>query len=216
MAGGISLTAYCAASISRVFHARRGLESSSTNAVGTFTRRAFLYARVDEDLSQHTRFFGAAALTNLMLARLFSRQGGWLAMSSTTGQFLQRLGSYLEDFNLEHARRIEGAKARIDGLDTAMVRDEQVEVQHQLNRLKVSNAITHKGALADLDRLLNLNSLAWIASCSSSCANVAIYRAALAKVRAQFGRSIDFEDLDHRECIGISLIGELRCSTVTM
>jgi hypothetical protein len=177
-------------------------------AVNDFARRAQLYAHLDQNLAQRTRFFGAAALTNSMLAGLFSRHTSVLTVSAATGRFLHLLGGYLEDFNLERVRRIHAAEAAGERLDVVMVQSEQAEVQDQLDRLELSNASTHKVVLTQLDRILN--SPEWLAACANRYAGTTTYRSVLRNVRTQLGRPIQFGDRLHRECIGESLIGALR------
>jgi hypothetical protein len=169
-----------------------------------------VYESLDRSLAQHTRFFGAAALTNSVLAVLFSRQTRFVTVSSVTGQFLWRLGAHLEDFNLERVGLIRGAETAVESLDVAMVQSEQAQVQEQLNRLKLSSTSLHAVVVTELDRILN--SSGWLGACGTRYAGMATYRSALRRVRAQLGCAINFGDRFHRECIGGTLIGELRCA----
>jgi hypothetical protein len=178
------------------------------HVVNDFSRRAQLYACLDRSLAQHTRFFGAAALTNSMLAVLFSRHANCLPVSATTSQFLQHLGGYLEDFNLGRVKRIKNSETRGARLDVAMVQSEQAQVECQLNRLERSDATTYDVALTELDRILN--SPGWLTTCGNLVAGATTYRLALRTVRTALGRPIRFGDRFHRESIGWSLIGLLR------
>src|ERR1700686_3000496 len=78
-----------------------------------FSRRAQFYTHLDGTLAHHTRFFGAAALTNLVLAEVLSG----CTVSQYTSQFLHHLSSYLESFNVDCARRIKSATAGFENLD---------------------------------------------------------------------------------------------------
>jgi hypothetical protein len=188
------------------------LNQQRVRAADDFSRRAQLYACLDQSLAQRTRFFGAAALTNSVLAVLFSRGTLLLTVSSATGEFLRRLGSSLEDFNLERVRLLEGAVSSGESLDVAMVQSEQAQVQDRLTRLKLYSTSVHGAVITELDRILN--SCRWLATCGSRCAGVAAYRSALPRVRAELGCAIHFEDRFHRECIGGTLIGQLRGAAV--
>jgi hypothetical protein len=176
--------------------------------VDEFGRRAQLYALLDRRLLLHTRFFGAAAWTNIALAELFSHPARRLWISNLTREFLTDLGRELQILNARIARTIEASVCDIEDLDRRIVRTEQTAVQLLLDGFRATNSAGAATAITEINRLLALtamrNSAAILHTIGVS------YGCALRAVEEELGRAIDFGLQSDRECVGITLINGLR------
>jgi hypothetical protein len=172
-----------------------------------FDQRARLYASLDRRLASHTRFFGAAAVTNALLADLFSRPAGRICMAAAF-VVLVNLGRHLQKLNMARAHDI--SNGAVDGadLDSAMVSMEQSEVQAQLARLRSGDPRAYARTVSQMDRMLNLAALR--ANPAMLCLGGATYAGVLRVVGAELGRAVSFAHQHDRECIGRTLITRLR------
>ena len=184
------------------------------NAPERFSRRTQLYAGFDVSLAPHTRFFGAAAMTTAVLADLFTPIVGRVNTSTHTRIFLEQVSLHLEAVNVASADRIaRGAAQQID-LDRELVRQEQCEVQLQLDRLRSTRRAAYDGVVYELDRLINPGSLH--ASLANFFINARHYRRILHCLGAELGRALSFAYQSDRESIGCGLIAELRRTSPAM
>ena len=177
-------------------------------AARRFSGRTLLYSGLDAKLASHTRFFGAAAMTTAVFADLLMPIVGRLNVSAPTREFLEHVSRHLETINIETAHRIERGDLKKKDLDGELVRREQREVQWHLNGLKSTNSSAHAFIVYELDRILNATG--FNASIGRFFVGGVRYRRVLQAVRAKQGRAVSFAHRDDRECIGRSLIDELR------
>jgi hypothetical protein len=168
-----------------------------------FERRSALYARLDAQLRDRTRFFGAAALINAVLAELFDVFPLIRALRSFA--FMSELGAALEIANLQYAHEINCAALPRCALDHTLVCAEQRRVQsfvqaHQTRGMRQWEAIR-----SELNGLLNDRYAVSLGS--RYCLRLS--RAAR-EVRGYFGTKLDFAAEPHRIGIGLKLIEHIR------
>jgi hypothetical protein len=169
-----------------------------------FQRRSALYARLDAELRDRTRFFAAAALINTAFARLF----GLLSVvhAPCSFNFLNEVGAALEVDNIDYARSI---TARTPGpvLDHDLVCAEQSQLQHHVRAHQAQRPHQWEFIRHQLNGLLNQR---YVASFSRWChAGEKIVRV-LREVRGQVGRELEFGAEAHRVRIGLTLIEHIR------
>lgn len=189
-----------------------------------FKRRARLYSELDRRLRPETRFYAAAALTNIVLAQLCIHRRGCVGLSCSTLTYLARLGGHLEQVNVGWA--VEIARGRYPastvqemsagipvGLDTALVRVEQAIVERHLGELGQADAPHHSRVVRQIDRILNW-APHWLSFLPGAHGTQA-YGQVLRRVAMDVGRSLRFAVRDDRIRIGLALIGYAsgRCDT---
>lgn len=175
-----------------------------------FRRRARHYGDLDARLAARTRFFAAAALTNIVLAELCSHRGRWLWISRSTVGSLLNLGAMLETLNLQRAARLASEGGSGPRLDASFVEMEQAFVESVLQQWAQDNAPRYRQLIAELDRLLRAVARGLMpVQCS---ADVRRYMRVLRSVRVTAGRSPSFADCTDRIRIGNALIEEARRS----
>jgi hypothetical protein len=174
-------------------------------AAGEFLERARTYQLLDWRLYARTRFFGAAALINLALCDLLASRFGHLCLSTSTCDFLGRLGRRLLMLNIQTIPVIVRRSLPPELVDRAMVSMEQSEVQRHLEHLALYNPNAHATTLSQLDRLLSLGrpQSARFILCRSAYPEVC-------QLLHLLGGSISFAKQRDRECVGQTLIGALR------
>jgi hypothetical protein len=164
-----------------------------------FQRRAVLYAELDRDLRKKTRFFGAASMTNNVLARLFEFHP--TLISSDSGALLQGLGRSLERFNLSMAAGIRANSEAGSALDRRLVEAEQRAAQREWRNSQ--RALVE----AELDHLLNGSHV--LCLFARFWKDSRDYTAVLAGLRKQMGVRLQFGNEAHRIGIGCALIDHL-------
>jgi len=182
------------------------MSHSAPPSVRSFQTRAALYGRLDAHLRQKTRFFGAAALTNQVLAYLASARSGLLC-SPATANWLCSIGACLEARNIRLADRIGRRYFAGAALDQQLVSVEQSMVEDALKAARGAQRGNYTATLAEMNALLNDRlwpALFWPRS------EVRGYARILATVRSDLGSPIEFSQQRHRETIGTALIAALR------
>jgi hypothetical protein len=186
---------------------RRGsaLEALSPTAAGQFQSRARLYAALDSRLQSKTRFFGAACVTNRVLAHWASM--GAVAHAGLCADWLSELGAALESVNRSIAAAVHNGDLTGPELDERIVFIEQSVVETSLRRARASQTQAYLNVLPALDALLNHES--WLSAWHFSPA-VRWYRRVLAGAREELRSPFEFARQCHREKIGMALIVALR------
>ena len=169
--------------------------------------RIRLYWKWDRQVSHHTRFFGAAALTNILLAELFYGPAAMLLLTRTR-HFLQYAGSSLERLNMRAVQGLQSHRFCAPDLDARLVALEQAALERLLRGLEKTNPATYSLAVYQMDWLLARSG--WLCR-DPFAANPAacLYQEVLQQVRAEVGRPIRFALQSDRERIGRTLIGLL-------
>jgi hypothetical protein len=164
-----------------------------------FRRRAALYAGLDARLRNKTRFFGAACLTNCVLAHLVTIDNS-ISSSGTCIRWLWNLGALLETINLAAAEDLKAESEVGPALDEHLISKEQAAVEKSL-----------QGATADFVLQMNrfLNHDRWLGALHFS-PEVRWYSGVLVNLREELASPLDFARQPHREAIGVSLTRALR------
>jgi hypothetical protein len=163
-----------------------------------------LYVSWDQRLAGVTRFFGAAALTNALLAQLHAHGGLWV--SHVALQFLDSMGTQLQLANMRLACRLAHAPCYATDLDQRIVWCEQSIVERVLQRLRRTDGAHIQSIVLELDRLLALAS----SSTLLGTAGLRLYSQVLRGVARDLGRRIQFAGCSDRVRIGCGLIDHLR------
>ena len=174
-----------------------------------FLRRALLYIDCDRRLSVKTRFFGAAALTNLVLHEWSLCRIPPVTLRHCTCSFLSALGAALEPQNIRRSMHIAGDAGGV-ALDRRLVREEQQLVEEFIARSASDSLQGCRLASRQMDSMLNAEGLCRFLV--STVPSAAIYCSVLRILRSSLGRRIRFGLQQDRECIGIALTGWLRSS----
>jgi hypothetical protein len=177
-----------------------------------FGIRTLLYAHWDRRLAAHTRFFGAAALTNMVLAKL--AQGCRLGISRAAIDFLGCIGGVLEPINVKLAWRIERGEIGVQDLDRAIVIMEQSAVESLLRDLREADAPGYVRTVTQIDRLLYRVSRYFVPF--RYVPGVQVYSQVLRQIAADLGRPASFGIESDRVRIGRGLIGYLRVLPVSL
>jgi hypothetical protein len=170
-----------------------------------FERRAALYASLDGEICDRTRFFAAASLINSVFSRLFLFLSARHAARCLI--FLSEAGAALEIANQAFIREI-NRQDPATSLDHVLVCAEQDRLQQCVQAWQAMHPHEWQVVRLELNRLLN-----------DRCA-VAIFShlgkgngkvcGVLGEVRRQLGAKIDFAVRNHRVCIGARLIEHIR------
>ncbi|HEX3950182.1 MAG TPA: hypothetical protein VHW95_10070 [Steroidobacteraceae bacterium] len=176
-------------------------------APNPYLRRAALYAGMDGLLCRHTRFFGAAAQTNVLLAALLAPAARF-ALSRDARHFLGDIGGRLEGLNLSIARKIAAGRYRPQDLDHAMVDSEQSAVQSHIDQWRLTNAHRFGLIARELDALMNGRHICSLLGRVHAAA--ASYIGTLEEVRRRLGHPIAFVRQKDRVSVGCALIGRIR------
>ena len=118
-----------------------------------FRYRVELYERWDLHLAHCTRFFGAAAATNALLAKLCT--GFRFGVSQVTLDFLACAGTELQDLNLELAHSITLGAPAAGPLDHSLIETEQCALELKLRSMARLDDDTHELIIRQIDRLLH-------------------------------------------------------------
>jgi hypothetical protein len=170
-----------------------------------FERRSALYARLDEELFNWTRFFGAAALTNAVLAQFFRLTPRVVPRSC---EFLRQLGSVLEAANLQYAAAIKRQAPASAALDCRLVRSEQRLVQCWLVEQQARADSRWDSIRGEINGVLNE---CHFTSVFSRCfARSRYYYGVLRRIRRETGVPFDFASESHRVRIGLGLVERIR------
>ncbi len=179
-----------------------------------FLHQARLYRRWDRQLFLQTRFFGAAALTNALLADLLSRPAAWLWLVPSTQELLLGAGARLEVLNCNVAHELAECSLRDDALDARLVMIEQSALEHFLHASQASDATAHAVVMSQLDLLLDLR--AWRQLCAFQLNPAAcLYEHVLKRVRQELNRRVRFASQSDREHIGRTMMALLSCAPAT-
>jgi hypothetical protein len=170
-----------------------------------FERRSALYARYDAQLREHTRFFGAAAVVNSVLARLFAALPS-IRTARCLG-FLSEVGAALETDNLMYAREISRIKSG-NALDHALVCAEQARLQGYVCAHQAQRPRQWESTRSELNGLLNDQFAASIFA--RWCEGNRGFARVLMEVRRHLGTKLDFATESHRIRIGMKLIEYVR------
>jgi hypothetical protein len=169
-----------------------------------FARRATLYAQIDRDLYTKTRFFGAASMTNKVLARLFEFHPTLISIES--GKCLQDLGAVLEHLNVSLANAIRLGAESGGALDRRLVQAEQRAAQ--LHWRGAVGATARLRAVEDeLNDLLNDSHILCLFARFWKVSRD--YAAILSALRRRMGGRLEFGNESHRVGIGCALIDHL-------
>ncbi len=189
-------------------------ESFGRAAAASFLHRAHNYSVFDRRLSCHTRFFGAAALTNQVLAEIVSHPLAKTWLSASTVHCLRDLGGSLMSVNENAAATLMRVERPARGWDAAMVSMEQSLVQTYLSRLESQEPRTYLAIVKQMDGLFSAARFASMERLASVYAALRChsfrYAAALRTVSSRLKRPICFSIQGHRELIGNTLIAGLR------
>ena len=188
-----------------IFACRKGeMISVPPHRPAEFERRSALYARLDAQLRDRTRFFAAAALLNTAFARLF----GLLSVvhAPCSFSFLNEVGAALEIDNIDYARSIT-TRAPGPALDRALVCAEQSQLQHHVRAHQAERPHQWEFIRHQLNGLLNQR---YVASMSRWCHTGEKIVRVLREVRGQVGRELEFGAEAHRVRIGLTLIEHIR------
>ncbi len=169
-----------------------------------FQARMRLYVYWDQRLAGLTRFFGAAALTNALLAELHPCCRLWVSRSAL--HFLNVVGARLQTVNMCLARQLADAPLYAVDLDQRIVWHEQSVVEGLLQSLQRNHRARIQGIIVELDRLLSLGS----SSALAGTPNLRVYSAVLRAVTRDLGRRIQFAGRGDRVRIGCGLTDYLR------
>jgi hypothetical protein len=173
-----------------------------------FDRRARNYQRLDERLASRTRFFAAAALTNIVLAELCRQRARWIWISQSTLGTLMTLGALLEALNLQRAVSIQTEDGSPSRLDASFVEMEQTFVESVLRQWAQDRPPRYRRLIAELDRLLRAVAKGILPpQCS---ANIRRYGQVLRSVSQTSGRCPSFAICADRIRIGNALIEDAR------
>jgi hypothetical protein len=170
-----------------------------------FERRSVLYSRLDSQLCDHTRFFGAAALINAVFATLF--EVGSAIRPPRSFNFLNEVGAALETDNLSYAREITRHRAG-DTLDYALVCAEQARLQRYVRAHQAQRPRQWESIRRELNGLLNDRYVVALFS-RWGRGSAQLYRV-LHEVRGSLGTTLDFGTESHRIGIGLRLIEHIR------
>jgi hypothetical protein len=181
--------------------------SGSSPPAARFHRRAVLYAQMDRDLFDRTRFFGAAALTNKVLARLFEFQPA--IVSTAGGILLGILGDSLEQLNLHLADTVRQGNEAGPTLDRHLVLVEQRAAQIRWRNSDGATA-ERKAVEGELNDLLNASHV--LSLFARFWRESRDFSVVLAALRIRIGGPLDFGNESHRVGIGCALIDHLRGS----
>jgi hypothetical protein len=168
-----------------------------------FRRRALWYKDLDLELRHKTRFFGAAALTNRVLARLFEHFPK--AVSDASATSLRRLGAQLERFNGGLAESVRQSPRHGAALDRYLVQAEQSIVEIHWRALPSERQQLIIGR--EINGLLNVTHV--------SCYLARLWRdsrdycSVLSGLRARLCGPLNFAVESHRIEIGCALIEHL-------
>jgi hypothetical protein len=170
-----------------------------------FRCRVQLYAQWDVQLAEHTRFFGAAAVTNALLARLCKFSP--VLISSATLNFLNQAGAELQSLNSRLAAQIGNHQCVVTDLDEAIIRTEQAALQSELRKLATHNRGSYRRTILEVDRLLRGLRISRLLP---AFAEVRTYATVLGAVHHCLGRPATFARECDRVCIGRQLIRHIR------
>jgi hypothetical protein len=172
-----------------------------------FRFRVNLYNSWDLRLGHCTRFFGAAAATNALLVKLCTAYR--FCVSQSTLSFLSAVGARLQSVNLQTAHSIAAGRLAAAGLDGSIILLEQAVLEHELRNLACSDALAHRIAVRQINRLLSCVRLGAVAA-TSTCPNLRLYCRVLQSVCVELGRPASFAAQLDRVCIGRHLIENLK------
>jgi hypothetical protein len=172
-----------------------------------FLHRAHLYRQWDLQLCRQTRFFGAAALTNLVLAELFSRPAARMWLAPATQSFLLKAGKVLEALNHKVAQEL-ARRSQDTRLDAQLVAIEQSALEYLLHSLRAADASAHAVTTSQLNRLLDLRTWGYLQALNLS-PSAGVYERVLKRVRQELNRHIRFSLQSDREHIGRTVIALL-------
>jgi hypothetical protein len=170
-----------------------------------FERRSVLYARYDAQLREQTRFFGAAAVVNEVLARLFAFMPTIRAPRCLG--FLNEVGAALEADNVLYARVISWSKSSY-ALDHALVCAEQARLQRYISAHQAQQPRQWESTRRELNGLLNDQYAA--SFFAPWCEGKRVLSQVLQDVRGNLGAKLDFAVESHRIRIGMKLIEYIR------
>ncbi len=177
------------------------------NSSSPFCRRAGSYGKLDRKLHAKTRFFAAATAVSLYGANTDSPLTAFV-VSSTTRDFLSKLGEDLEKVNSGIVESIQDGSLSGEDLDTQIVHMEQTAVQEALDDLKKTNPEEYERLISDANKALN-PSEAMRAVAKRFPSDTAFIQI-LDQLRRDLGRDIDFANQSDREALGNKLIEHVR------
>ena len=195
----------------RAFPVARGRTCAPLGAMARacepFLHRAHLYRQWDLRLFRQTRFFGAAALTNLVLADLFSRPAARMWLAPGTQSFLLEAGKVLQALNFKVAEEL-ARRSQNTNIDAQLVAIEQSALEYLLHSLRAADAAAHAVTTSQLDRLLDLRGWRYLPALNLS-PSAGVYERVLKRVRRELNRHIRFLLQSDREHIGRTVIALL-------
>jgi uncharacterized protein RhaS with RHS repeats len=161
------------------------------NYSSSMCARSLRYEQIDADkqVSNKTRFFGAAAIVTSALA------------VPAPDDFMRGLSADLEKRNMTRADQIRDGTLDTSGSvrdnDYAFVRFEQTFVQEALNGLRTSDPDQYASVIAGANKLLNNDPVGALGRASDPN-----FAKGLAAAREALGGTIDFANQEHRETLG--------------
>lgn len=169
-----------------------------------FLIRYGLYSTLDRQLNGYTRFFGAAAMTNAVLAHCPRLQS---PIERTCYPFLNNLGKELQTANLRFAAAISLDTLMGPALDRHLICNEQRLVQTYIASRQSLAGGHWERIRRNLNDLLNERSaLSVMARCFARSRE---YYSVLRHIREEVG-VLDFANESHRVRIGLGLTRHLR------
>lgn len=174
-----------------------------------FSERAQRYWAWDRSVQATTRFFGAAALTNEVLAFGCARLEARMMVSRSSFGLMAALSRRLERMNgalLRRARQQPSGYAAAS-LDAELVWTEQCLVERQLERWRVQAPRLLPALVMQMSRIIEVGTAEVSFVGSASCS---FYLRVLRDLRMQLGRPLQFAALMDRYRIGLALANAMR------
>ena len=186
--------------------------NACTVAAGTifngYCNRARVYAAMDRQVGNYTRFFAAAAATVTFLADFDSPVSRFF-VSPYTRDMMRNISANLASSNSAWSAGIQAETFQGGMRDRDFVHREQSQVQGMLDGYRSSNPGAFARSLSEINDYLNSDGFAkGVASYLSTTDSA--YVGVVGRVRENLGGRIDFSNQAHREAIGNALIGHIR------
>lgn len=168
--------------------------------------RARVYAAMDRQVGNYTRFFAAAAATVTFVANFDSPLS---PVSSYTKDMMRNISVNLAGSNSAWFSAIRSGTFQGSMRDRDFVHREQTQVQGMLDGYRSSNPRAFSQSIGEVNSYMNSDRFAKDVASFFSTTDSA-YLGVVNGVREKLGGRIDFSNQAHREAIGNALIGHIR------
>ena len=168
--------------------------------------RSMRYIELNRQFGEQTSYFGVAAATTASLAATYAplvrraySESSWAFMDTLSDKIELRVNTAAE--NAAGSQGVLGrfTRARMDS--GALIREEQKDVQAELDAFATENPEAYAQLIEDVNGTFNPTNRLLIAAINRNPFFKA-YEAGLAQVRARNGGAIDFADLEQRIEVG--------------